>query len=136
MKLVDIPPPGLGPTLTTPSPSGVLFPESDGGHYDVETDAAHNKDGVVYKKEVLTISRVQSSDLGEYEATASYNDDRYINRVDLRLTNVGSTVVSVGCPIGLLFNSIFYYPFCRGIHLLVFNYTQEGLFHQTSVNRK
>ena len=92
----------------------MLFPESDGGHYDVETDAAHNKDGVVYKKEVLTISRVQSSDLGEYEATASYNDDRYINRVDLRLTNVGSTVVSVGYF--WFFGVLLGYPFCRGVN--------------------
>ena len=54
------------------------------------------KEGVTYKKQLLKITRVQSTDLGKYEATASFNDDRYINSVQLELANAGSSVVSSG----------------------------------------
>ncbi|KAL5270637.1 hypothetical protein ACHWQZ_G001366 [Mnemiopsis leidyi] len=74
---------------------GVLFPESDGGHYDVEIVETYTENDVSYRKEVLTITRVQSTDLGEYEATASYSDHRYVSKVELKLTNTGTSVVSI-----------------------------------------
>ena len=38
---------------------GVGFPESDGGHYDVTADANFNYKGDQWRKEILTVSKVQ-----------------------------------------------------------------------------
>jgi hypothetical protein len=58
----------------------------------VEAGSSCTKSG--YRTEILKISRVQNTDLGKYEATASYNDERYSSRAELELSNAGSSVVS------------------------------------------
>ena len=61
----------------------------------MEVVGTYTDAGINYRKEVLTISRVQSTDLGSYEATASYSDHRYVSIVELKLTNAGTSVVSI-----------------------------------------
>ena len=79
--------------------NGIHFPESDGGHYDVSSS---NKDegGVSSQEVVLTVSNVQTSDLGQYEATASYSEGKYVKSVELKLANGGSNVVSITAASG------------------------------------
>eukprot|EP00116_Pleurobrachia_bachei_P016153 sb/3476415/ len=74
--------------------SGVSFPESDGGHYDVTTETGIVKNGVQYRRDTLKISNVQSSDTGTYEATATYSDGKYTKTESMTLTNSGANVVS------------------------------------------